>query len=542
LVVSTYPPQQKDGIAEYTFHLVSAIQRTTGLDVSVLSPQKDWSCPLGFFLAIPRKAMSDGTAVVHYQFSYSAYGSTPNLILMPVQMALLRALLGKKVVCTIHDVVPASGLGRKFFEMYGGGSSGRQLWRVKKLLFCALTRLVGKVPSKIIVLNPLGKAALVDGYSFSDKKVVVIEHGIQQHLPVTPKPSSSAGDDGVKRKEKKEQDGDNDNDLYVTFYGLVKKGKGLDDLVEAWRTVCSHANNAKLQIVGGEHPYRKDGSLKALREKISLFGLNDNVTITGYIEDGELHRYFDRSCAFVFPYKEWGDVIFSSGALAKVLPYKRPVIVTDIPAFKPAIDAGSMLVCKRGDVDSIAENILCAINREERSLRAVQSMSHAIEEWSWENIAHRTVHLYLSLLVASANDDGDNDGDGGYKGGDKREGDDYGGDLHVAHGGYGNEHEHDLVSIALAGNGDGDDNNNDDGSGSSSSNINCNSRKNNNLRWCMECQTCCAVYCSLCGRRFMRDDQVVSGRSTGSSSLSLTTTSHLHPAMVAAEEATSPQL
>lgn len=463
-VISSYPPQ-KDGIAEYTFHLVDAIQRTAeGVDVSVLSPQKDWSSPLGFFLAVPRKAVSGGVDVVHYQFSYSAYGSTLNLLLIPVQMALLRALLGKKVVCTIHDVVPARSLGKKFFETYGGGSF--KLWRINKLLFCALTLLLGKVPSKIIVLNPLGKAALVNDYHFSEKKVIVIEHGIQQQgrqQPVPSRPACAGGGEG--------------EDLYVTFYGLVKKGKGLEDLMEAWQTVCNHAR-AKLQIVGGEHPYRKDESLKALKEKISLLGLDGSVIVTGYVEDGELHRYFDRSCAFVFPYKEWGDVIFSSGALAKVLPYKRPVIVTDIPAFKSAIDAGSVLVCKRGDTDSIVENILCAINREEKSLRAVQSMSQAIETWSWENIAHRTTHLYLSLLIADCD-----------------------ADLHVPHE-HENEHEHDLVYVTLA---------DDDGG----NNHNRNSKKNN---YYIKCQTCGAVYCNLCGRRFTSGDSTFSTAAASSSS------------------------
>lgn len=367
LFVSTYPPQT-DGIAEYTHHLATSLSEA-GIEVSIASPIKDWNTPLQFFQRVLQK--SGNSSIVHFQFSYSVYGNILNALVMPALMLTL-LLLKKKVVCTLHDVVPLSSLRRDFFQRYGSDD----LWQIKKFLFKGFTKMLGKLSSHIIVLNPLGKITLVQDYNFNAEKVSLIEHGIE---PI--------------KKDTLSENGQ----VFVTFYGFLKKGKGLEELLDAWKIIYEQTG-AILQIVGGEHPYRKDDSLNTLKRKISELNIQRGVLITGFVKDEDLHEYFRRSSAFVFPYNEWGDIIFSSGAVAKVLSYMKPIILTDVPAFRSLIDVGGALVCERGNVDSLVENILSALSTDAKCLRVLSNLAKATESRSWKVIAHQTVGLYSDLI------------------------------------------------------------------------------------------------------------------------------------------------
>lgn len=115
------------------------------------------------------------------------------------------------------------------------------------------------------------------------------------------------------------------------FFGQVRHGKGLEDLVKAWKK--TENMNAQLFIIGGKHPALRDNCYENLSVMIKELELEASVRLCGYIPSELLSTYFVESDAFVFPYNEWGDVIASSGALSMVAPYRKPITATDLPAF-----------------------------------------------------------------------------------------------------------------------------------------------------------------------------------------------------------------
>ena len=149
------------------------------------------------------------------------------------------------------------------------------------------------------------------------------------------------------------------NERIVTYFGLVRKGKGLEDLVRAWRK--ANTTNAKLLIIGGRHPTFRDNCYENLVNLIKEMGLEESVRFVGFVSDEALPAYFSKTDAFVLPYNEWGDVIASSGALSFVAPYLKPIIATDVPAFFELKSLRAALIVKRGDIDGMAFAIARAL-------------------------------------------------------------------------------------------------------------------------------------------------------------------------------------
>ena len=93
----------------------------------------------------------------------------------------------------------------------------------------------------------------------------------------------------------------------VAYFGLIRHGKGLEDLVKAWRRVLEKVD-AEMLIIGGRHPYLKDNCYENLVKLIRKLGLERSIHFCGYVPNDMLPAYFTRSDVFVFPYNEWGDV------------------------------------------------------------------------------------------------------------------------------------------------------------------------------------------------------------------------------------------
>ena len=184
---------------------------------------------------------------------------------------------------------------------------------------------------KVIVHSQIAQNVLTQDYHVPHKKIQVISHGIDQASFVT-----EQNEFVTKLLTNKHQ-------RIVSYFGLVRKGKGLEDLVMAWKKVKNL--NAKLLIIGGKHPSLNDRCYENLINLIKEAKLESSIQFSGYVPDQLLPTYFDKSDAFVLPYNEWGDVIASSGALSIVAPYIKPIIATDVPAFSHLKEIRSSFDC-----------------------------------------------------------------------------------------------------------------------------------------------------------------------------------------------------
>jgi len=384
LMVSTYPPDT-DGIASYTARLKNALQKQSIL-IRIAANGSDWKRNSPFYIYnIMQKAMKSKTDIVHVQLSYFTFGNEYYTGFFPLLVISLK-LWGKKVVVTLHDVVPKSNLTRDFLKRY---TSPRFLI-FKRLAFIGWTNITCSIADRVIVHSDVAKKVLIRDYGIPQRKIHVIPHGIDQA-------SSSLIKNCLKTNSLKDED-----DPIISYFGLVRHGKGLEDLIKSWQIVSKRVN-AQLWIIGGKHPHLQDNCYEECLNLVRKLGLESSVRFFGYVPSEELPAYFIMTDVFVFPYKEWGDVIASSGALSVVAPYLKPIIATDVPAFADLKSKRAALIVKRGDINGLASAIIKVLTDAQVSDSLIDNLGKWLLELSWSNVAKKTAALYRRLLLNKGN-------------------------------------------------------------------------------------------------------------------------------------------
>jgi glycosyltransferase involved in cell wall biosynthesis len=371
-MVSTYPPD-RDGIASYTARLENAL-KNEHIGIRVAANGRDWKrgSP-SYIFSIMRKAVKSRTHIVHIQLSYFTFGNEYCTGLSPF-LALSLKLLGKKVVITFHDLVQRSNVKNSFLEKH---TSSRFMGFKRWALNC-YTKMVCAIADKVIVHSEIAQKVLIQDYAVSKERIRVIPHGIDQAIP---------------RYE--ENQPENGNRHIVSYFGLVKHGKGLEDLLEVWQRIKD--TNAQLLIIGGKHPTMNDNYYENLTNLVKESGLDSSIRFCGYVPDEVLPYYLGKSDAFVLPYNEWGDVIASSGALSVVAPYLKPIVATDVPAFEKLKSKGAAVIVKKGDIDGLTSAIKDVLTDIQMRNSLTSKLSKWLPESSWSVVARRTARLYTEL-------------------------------------------------------------------------------------------------------------------------------------------------
>ena len=378
LIVSTYPPD-RDGIASYTARLEKALKKEN-IRIRIAAKGRDWKRnSISYISSIIRKSIVSKTNIVHIQLSYSTFGNEYYTGLLPLLLLSLK-LLGKRVVITFHDIVRKSHLKNDFLKNH---TSGRFL-RFKRWALNNFTRVVCLMANKVIVHSEIAKLTLIQDYDVPNKRIQIIPHGIDQIL-------FHSGEDQNENKSHKDKD-----HQIVSYFGLVRHGKGLEDLVNAWKKLTNL--NAYLFIIGGKHPILKDDCYENLTNMVKELGLEASINICGYVPDALLPAYLTESDVFVLPYNEWGDVIASSGALSVLAPYLKPIIATDVPAFVNLKKFGAAVIVKKGDIDGLASAIVEVLKDFRTRSSIVNNLRKWLPESSWSNVAKKTATLYRELV------------------------------------------------------------------------------------------------------------------------------------------------
>ncbi len=292
-------------------------------------------------------------------------------------------LARKKVVVTMHSVIPVKSLTPEFFEVY---SVGRSMSLVKKLCTIGVTKLIGIMAALVVVHKSAAKRELVENYGLEAGKVAIVSHGVElagKDLD----PEACKRDIGL------------DGGPLVTFFGFVRPGKRIEDAIQALPTVLQKNPSVRLVIAGGCHNYltpEGQGYFRKLELLTDQLQLRDSVVFTKrFLGEEELPRWLAASDIFLLPYGS--DIISSSGVLATVAEYGKPIIVTDIPHFSEVKEEGLGLMIQEGDEESFAFAVNLLLSdaglRRELGLRLLKWA----ERNSWTRTAHMTMDIYRAV-------------------------------------------------------------------------------------------------------------------------------------------------
>lgn len=247
--------------------------------------------------------------------------------------------IDKKVykVLTIHDVIVPT----KSFSW--------SMTSLKKMYDCA---------DCLVVHSETNKRQLMDIFNISEKKIVVIPHGMIR------------GHKFISKEECRKRLNIKTNSPVLLFYGDMRKSKGLDVLLESVKGLDCHL------LISGTPPY---GETFEEYQRLIDIGKLSVTLILEYTSDEFRDVLFQASDYLVLPYKEFYS---QSGVFMQAIQYHLPIIATDVSSFKEFIDRYNIgFIAKKNDVKNLREVILNAISSK---YNFEEGMKKAEEENCWE--------------------------------------------------------------------------------------------------------------------------------------------------------------
>jgi glycosyltransferase involved in cell wall biosynthesis len=174
-------------------------------------------------------------------------------------------------------------------------------------------------------------------------------------------------------------------DPVILFFGLIRPYKGVDVLLDAFRSV----KGAELWIVG-----RPMGvSLDALHEA-AAHAPGRVRFIPRFVSDQELPAYFRRADVIALPHRDAEQ----SGVLFAALAFGKAIVMSDVGGFPEVAATGAGTLVPPGDTDPLATSLQELIDAPaERERLARAAAAAASGPYSWEVVARQTIDLYREL-------------------------------------------------------------------------------------------------------------------------------------------------
>jgi glycosyltransferase involved in cell wall biosynthesis len=163
----------------------------------------------------------------------------------------------------------------------------------------------------------------------------------------------------------------NSNERYDAIYvGRLYGGKGIFDLIKAWKLVVSGDKDARLVVIGGT-----DANEQKPHELVNELGLSNNVVFKGYVSDKEVVEYLKSAKVFVLPSKMegWGM------SVAEAITCGLPVILYSIQSlYENFSDYNGAFFVPTGDIEALAKTILHVLNLSEEQFQEIRNHALAI--------------------------------------------------------------------------------------------------------------------------------------------------------------------
>ena len=173
----------------------------------------------------------------------------------------------------------------------------------------------------------------------------------------------------------------------ILFFGMIRRYKGIEVLLDAFTILRSRGVGCKLLIVGcarGSYGSSVDFSRHPFSEDIELE--------LRFVSLEEIPLYFLKADVVVLPYLR----IDQSGVLLTAYTFGKPVVASDIGGFSEIVANGKTgLLVPPGDPDALADALAELLADEGRRERMGAYARHLAEtEYAWTRIAAMTSRAY----------------------------------------------------------------------------------------------------------------------------------------------------
>ena len=317
-------------------------------------------------------ALRSGARLVHVQHELFAFGGIASALTLPIVLRALRAS-GRRVVTTIHGVIPLSSVTREFVRRNGSRlppALARYAWRGLIRSVCAASDLT-------IVHAEGHRQSLKNDYRVRTPIEVV---------PIGSAPLAPASEE--ERRRGREALGIKPADEVLTFFGYFAGYKGIDELLAAVPRLFAQRPNLHV-VLAGDVPERLEPAAELRKRIADLCAAHERLHAVGFVPEEEVRTIFAVTDALILPYTA---AISASGPLSIAAGYGVPVLVSRCLAMEK--DAPFAF-------DPTAQGIEDAVQRffDDERVRSESALfvKRLSERQSWQAVALRHAVLYGSL-------------------------------------------------------------------------------------------------------------------------------------------------
>jgi len=366
------------GLAYYDYSLCETLSRL-GVDVQ-LHTSDNWllsAYPHGFELLKSYRNCSGRQSKVRKGLNYvwssmnifwQVLRSHRNIVhfqiveLPVVDLAVMLCfrMVGKKIVFTPHD----TDHNKDFF------------------LNAIILKLMYRLSNRIIVHKAVNADALESGYGISRKKILVTRHGGYKYFL----------DPNLGKRQSRRHLELPDDVRIVLFFGTIKRGKGIEVLLPAVRSLSDRIPNIYLLIAG-----KPVGAMteEKLMSDISLNGLDQTAHLRcEFIDDTQVEYYYKAADIVVLPYTHLSE----SGVVKYAQSCGCVVVCSDKKEFQDTVQDGvTGAFFRTGDPDDMARVMEKVLTTYDLDTIGQASKNIIEKSYGWEEIGIETKQLYSSM-------------------------------------------------------------------------------------------------------------------------------------------------
>ncbi|HLC79208.1 MAG TPA: glycosyltransferase family 4 protein [archaeon] len=273
-------------------------------------------------------------------------------------IALIAKLRGKKIVCTVHNVL--------------GHESG---WL--DALLCSVMFLL---PDKFIVHTKTNAEQLKEIFKISKKRIEIIPHGIYTFYR----------DKEIPKKEAREKLNIPKAANVILFFGNIRQYKGVEDLIVAFAKAREKVPNLYLIIAGKPWDKNTEQYLAVAAAQNSHI-----LPFLGYVRSSEIKYYFSATDIVILPYKEFAA---QSGPGNIALAFEKPIIASNVGGL-PELVLNKKMVFESGNREELSDKIALAFNKTGLLASLAADSSTLMGKYSWGNISAATLNVYNELVA-----------------------------------------------------------------------------------------------------------------------------------------------
>ena len=210
-----------------------------------------------------------------------------------------------------------------------------------------------------LVISPSTKGDLISR-GFNKKNITVLPMGL-----TVPK--------GLRKSPK-------DRNPTIIYLSRINKQKGIEDAIDAFKTINEAIPNSRLWVVGSGVPEY----IVKIRNKVKSYGLSPTVKFFGYVSESQKFELLARAHIMIFPsiHEGWGIVITEAGVVG------TPSAVYNVAGVKDVVKNGERgILVEKNRPDLLAKAIIRYLENDKLYKELLSRIKSFEKEIGWKETA-----------------------------------------------------------------------------------------------------------------------------------------------------------